>query len=71
MNIFHTPAEQSNPVSGRDTVSWVDIPKGVVIPPNVDPCTPTNILIFEKTSCEPPLPTLSLSRSFLGNMLTY
>lgn len=50
VNIFHTPAEQSNPVSGRDTVSWVDVPKGVVIPQIVEPCTPVNIIVFEKTS---------------------
>lgn len=50
VNIFHTPAEQSNPVSGRDTVSWVDVPKGVTIPKIVEPCTPANIIVFEKTS---------------------
>lgn len=50
VNIFHTPAEQSNPVSGRDTVNWVDVPKGVTIPQIVEPCTPANIIIFENTS---------------------
>jgi hypothetical protein len=50
VNIFHTPSEKSNPVSGRDTVNWVDVPKGVTIPQIVEPCTPANIIIFENTS---------------------